>query len=235
MKAVIGWDGADSDADGKRNCADTDDDGDGIPDTNDRCPVVSGTFCLYPPVSCPVQVFWDVCQFGGCNELLIKILSVINPDPGLIVQNFWIQDESLIILPTVEQSVEIIEAAMLGQAPVSMIASQRSTAPTVTIEIWSKAKQGKPGKLVAKGAEYSPRTVATLQTTGQSALVVSVTKNGSAISVQKVSAVPRPRATGEASAPSTSRPRWDDAWLLAVAAMIAFLILGWLIIKHGDK
>src|SRR5262249_2622260 len=89
------WDGLDSDHDGLRNCADRDDDNDGTPDVEDPCPINSGTdrlLCQAPPTSCPLTRFWDVCQLGGCNLFLIKIVSVINP--SIFVQQFSIQGKS---------------------------------------------------------------------------------------------------------------------------------------------
>lgn len=109
---VWGWDGEDSDGDGARNCADIDDDNDGTPDTSDKCPVdkpvqsgIPGFECNKGAVSCPFQLPWDVCMFGGCNELLIKILSVINPDPLMIIEKFRIIGTDIYLEASADQTI----------------------------------------------------------------------------------------------------------------------------------
>jgi hypothetical protein len=185
---VYGWDGLDSDGDGLLNCADTDDDNDGIPDADDPCPINKGDAlaCQFPPISCPVQKFWNVCQGGGCNAFEIKIVSRVNP--STIVKNFSVQEGLLVMLPAVDQPVEVIESAMLGQRQASVARSRRRSSRKLRLEIWSKGAKGNPGRFVAKIAEYDPRAVARLESTGRSALVVPVAENGAVISVQKASA-----------------------------------------------
>ena len=196
VEAVWGWDGWDSDGDGLRNCADNDDDGDGILDENDLCPVHQGLACQYPPIDCPVQNFWDVCQFGGCNQFEILIVSRVNP--GWVVPTFTILEEVVVMFPSGEVTVENIEAAVLGQAQPSVDNSQRRQASAVTskgrastkvrLEIWSKGSQRKPARFVARIAEYDPRAVTRLTSTGRSVLVVAVAQNGARISMQRASA-----------------------------------------------
>jgi len=199
---VYGWDGADSDGDGNRNCHDSDDDNDGIPDANDPCPVVSGTMCFYAAVSCPLQHWWDVCWGGGCNELFIKIVSVINPNPETIVAKFRIQEQQLILEATAEQSVDVIDAAISGKAQqaekvvaksvaTAMRTADATTDTKVRIEVWSKDKEGKPGALIATVAEYDPGSIKWLERTGRMAVVIAVNAEGQGISASNVATIPQ--------------------------------------------
>ncbi|WP_163988004.1 thrombospondin type 3 repeat-containing protein [Pyxidicoccus caerfyrddinensis] len=210
-REVFGWDGADSDGDGVRNCADADDDQDGIADGEDVCPVNPGSelACQFPSVSCPVQTFWKVCQFGGCNRFEIRISSRVNP--SWTVVNFVISEEAVVMLPSGAETVEAIEAAVLGQVQASAVVgqrglptvggaqrhqapaatSQRGTSRMVRLEIWSKGTPRRPGRFVARIAEYDPLEVRQGKSTGGTALIVKVADNGTGISVEKASA---PRA-----------------------------------------
>lgn len=173
---VWGWDGEDSDSDGKRNCEDPDDDNDGTPDASDKCPVdkpipngIPGFECQKGATSCPFQVPWDVCMFGGCNEFLIKILSVINPDPLIVVEKFRIVGRDVYLEASANQSIQQIEEAVLAQSLIGRTAASvggragRGTLAnrqaTVRMEIWSRDAPGKPGRRLATIAEYDPRSV----------------------------------------------------------------------------
>jgi hypothetical protein len=68
-------------------------------------------------VDCPQTTWWDVCGFGSsCIELLLKIVSVINPDPTteLVFDRIEIVNQTLYALPpagsTASQSVKKIGA-----------------------------------------------------------------------------------------------------------------------------
>ena len=187
---VWGWDGDDSDGDGARNCEDTDDDNDGVPDTGDKCPVdapksgsIPGFECNKGAVSCPFQVPWDVCMFGGCNELLIKILSVINPDP-IVIEKFRIVGNSVYLQPSANQTLAQIEEAVLAQSQIAAIAESsrgavgraargRSSRTTMRMEVWSRDAPGKPGRRLATVAEYDPRSVHLIAQDGQPALKIT--------------------------------------------------------------
>jgi len=187
---VWGWDGEDSDGDGKRNCEDADDDNDGTPDATDKCPVdkpVQGGIpdfeCNKGAVSCPFQVPWDVCMFGGCNEFLIKILALINPDPLIVVEKFRIVGKDVYLEASENQTIQQIEEAVLaqsliGRAAVSATGRGGRGTPArnralVRMEIWSRDKPGKPGRRLATIAEYDPRSVDLISQ--QSAPAVKVT------------------------------------------------------------
>jgi hypothetical protein len=173
---VWGWDGEDSDGDGARNCADIDDDNDGTPDTSDKCPVdkpvqsgIPGFECNKGAVSCPFQLPWDVCMFGGCNELLIKILSVINPDPLMIIEKFRIIGTDIYLEASADQTIQQIETAVLAQSQIAATAAPATgrsgrgalsrSRTTMRMEIWSRDTPGKPGRRLATIAEYDARSV----------------------------------------------------------------------------
>lgn len=75
------FDGYDSDNDGLLNCADADDDNDGIVDGYDPCPVVAGDVCVYAGPSCPLHPIFFTCRGGACNAQILRIQEVVNPDP----------------------------------------------------------------------------------------------------------------------------------------------------------
>jgi hypothetical protein len=221
-KEVFGWDGADSDGDGTRNCADPDDDQDGIADTTDVdqdgvadtvdvCPVHRGDqlACQFPAISCPLQSLRNVCQLGGCNRFEIRITSRVNP--SWTVVNFVIVEDVVVMLPSGVETVEAVEAAVLGQVQATTVVARRSPASlasprrrpvsaagsgpgasrTLRLEIWSKATPRQPARFVATIAEYDPLLVTQLESTGATALLVTVAEDGSAVSVKKAAA---PRA-----------------------------------------
>lgn len=74
------FEGEDADNDGLLNCEDPDDDNDGTPDDQDPCPA-GDLACHVLGEPCPLTPIYDICLFGGCNELLIRIQELINPDP----------------------------------------------------------------------------------------------------------------------------------------------------------
>jgi hypothetical protein len=210
-RTVWGWDGWDVDGDGLRNCADRDDDGDGVedlddfdgdgnPDGTDVCPLHPGTeelLCQSPPASCPFTTYWNVCQFGGCNQFLIRIVSVVYPE--FLAPQFTMYSGVLVIYPSLLVSILQVEAALkessqqgiLGQAP-----ARAGRAPDrVRIEIWSKDASGRPERFVALVAEYDPSTIEEREPLADAALLVTVTEDGSRIAIQRGSA-PLPEDRG---------------------------------------
>jgi hypothetical protein len=214
---IYGWDGADTDGDGLRNCQDPDDDNDGVPDVDDPCPLVAGTdslLCQSPPTSCPATTLLNTCQFGGCNEFLLRIVSIINP--VFIVPRFTIRGQVLVLFPSLVQTIQTIEAALVGKASEPTIGllfdrsphganaaramsawsqAPKRAAPSrrparVRLEIWSKDAQGNAGRLVAKVAEYQPRAVVQRKKSGDTVVLVSVAKGGAGIVIERASAPP---------------------------------------------
>ena len=113
--------GVDSDSDGLVNCADYDDDNDGLCDDNvilpenaalgvpsggcvgpDPCPLTFGSVC-FTFIDCPEQPIWFLrCQFNpGCYEFFVKLFEVINPDPFVTeFDDISIVNQSLYLFPT---------------------------------------------------------------------------------------------------------------------------------------
>jgi hypothetical protein len=188
MSRVFGWDGNDPDGDGLRNCADADDDNDGIEDAKDNCPVNPGTdslACEFEPVSCPVTVPWNVCRFGACNVFLIRIVSVINP--AILIRQFTILGSgSLILLPSAGQTVETLERALAGER-IRGPRSRVNPATKLTVEIWSATPAGRPARLISRVASYDARSVTHGEATAGSALLVTVENGGTRLSTQRIS------------------------------------------------
>lgn len=78
---AYGSEAGDTDGDGLRDCRDTDDDNDGILDSNDSCPRTAGEMCLVPGGSCPLSPIHFTCRGGACNQQLLRVQELINPDP----------------------------------------------------------------------------------------------------------------------------------------------------------
>jgi hypothetical protein len=224
VQDVYGWDGADPDGDSLRNCKDKDDDNDGVDDANDQCPVnkpqagtLPGTECQKAPVTCPLQVWWDVCMLGGCNEFLIRIVSVINPDPTIIVDKFTIRGRDVYLQPSAVQDIAQIEDALQAkavavqaevqakvQAKVQGVSRQVATdvrtssasalrnepGKLLRLEVWSRDTREARGQLVATLAEYDPIAVRHVEASGRAALKVTFVDDGRAIQIER-SEVPR--------------------------------------------
>ena len=185
-RAVFGWDGADTDNDGKLNCSDNDDDNDSIPDTQDSCPIhhanQGNLICtMYPPTSCPLSHFWDVCQLGGCNEFLLKLVAAVNPDPTIaIFQKFTVRGRNLYVQPSAAQSIDEIANAIAAKGTTA-----RARSSAMRLEIWSKNRKGKPTKFVALVAEFSPLNTRQLKSAGNASLKLSATPGRPGISIQR--------------------------------------------------
>ncbi len=110
----------DSDGDGILNCADEDDDEDGLKDNEDPCIIsADGMDCIRAGPSCPLQSLFDLCKLGGgCLELLLKIASVINPDPNTTSYlEFGIAENALYLSDVANRSRRETVKALLGQLP----------------------------------------------------------------------------------------------------------------------
>jgi hypothetical protein len=205
-RTVWGWDGWDVDGDGLRNCEDRDDDNDGVldyddfdgdgqPDGEDRCPLHPGTeelLCQSPPASCPLTTWWDACQFGGCNQFLLRIVSVVYPE--VFFPQFTLTSGVIVIYPSLLLSLQQMESALKEESQQGMtapLAARRAPARAarrVRIEMWSKDASGRPERLVALVAEYDPATVEVREPAAEAALLVSVLEDGTRIAIQHASA-----------------------------------------------
>ena len=194
-RPVYGWDGLDTDKDGALNCSDNDDDNDGIPDASDPCPIhhkdKGNIICsLYPPVICPFATFWDVCQLGGCNELLLKLVAVVNPDPTIeIFEFFTIRGRTLYINASAKQPVEQIENVIAQKASSATRAARSGKAKASTramrLEIWTKNRLGNPGKFVALVAQFNQVNTRQLKATGNGSLKLTVALKGTGVTIQR--------------------------------------------------
>jgi hypothetical protein len=185
-RSVWGWDGFDADGDGTRNCMDKDDDEDGVLDGEDACPIDSGIeplACQRQPVSCPHTTILDACQFGGCNQFLIQIVSVIYPP--LLVQQFTIRADVIVLLPSLFLGVEQMEAALLETG--GAVSGLTQAAGPIRVEMWSKDEEGRPKTLVARIAEYDPSRVEIREAIGESVLLLTRLEEGKAIAIQRAS------------------------------------------------
>jgi hypothetical protein len=193
-KTWVGFEGGgvDTDGDGVPDCADYDDDDDGECDDDetlpDSAPGVPSGGCVGPDpcrlaagaselectefVDCPKTVWWDVCGFGSsCIELLLKIVSVINPDPTteLVFDRIEIVNQKLYALAakglTASQSVKAIgalagvETEQEAAAQTAGLARAAATAgeTRVRLEIWRRRAGGE--ELVRAIGEFNAATL----------------------------------------------------------------------------
>jgi hypothetical protein len=179
---VLGFDGVDTDNDGILNCADPDNDNDGIPDSNDGCPVNTGNKlldCMFPPGSCPFQHWWDVCSFGGsCQELLIALIARVNPDPTVIFfERFEVIDRQIYLAPNARMDMRRMRELLTGKA-------RETAAGRLTLEVWARGSDGKPGRRLATIAEFDARSVRSIRADGSAALRISVAADGKSIKLK---------------------------------------------------
>jgi hypothetical protein len=149
--------------------------------------------CEFPGTSCPVTIPWNVCLLGGCNQFLIQIVSVINP--AILIRQFRIQAAgSLILMPANQQAMDLVERALAGETR----RGARGVKPVrkLRIEIWTATDAGTPGKFVSTVAAFEPKAVTRGKNTGASALLLTVAKDGTSVSTQRISVPPpNPRAS----------------------------------------
>jgi hypothetical protein len=119
-------------------------------------------------------------MFGGCNEFLIKILSVINPNP-VVIDKFRIVGTEVYLQASANQTLQQIEEAVLAQSQIAgAVESARGSVgragrarTTIRMEIWSRDAPNKPGRRMATIAEYDPRSVQLIAQEGQPAVKVT--------------------------------------------------------------
>lgn len=136
---TYGFEGDDSDNDGARNCADVDDDNDGICDEGgphlpgqkgsigipsggcqpgangfDPCPVDPGTFCFPQGAPIPCPPAWLVCLGGGCEAFFLELVSIVNPLEIVRFDSFEILNRKLYIEPLAGFALSQSALALLG-------------------------------------------------------------------------------------------------------------------------
>jgi hypothetical protein len=176
------WFGDESlDVDGDRipNCADDDDDGDGILDQNDSCPVHASQFCVQFGPSCPWGPLFVDCRLAGCNDLLIRISSVINPDPTRAPLFRVLASEPYVVTVAPPTGTSIEQAAQL--------LAGAGTRQLLELEVVERA-----GRVRGSIAAYDPANVRIGSLRGATALQLRLARDGSAFEVLGVQA-PRTR------------------------------------------
>ncbi len=215
----------DTDGDGIPNCADLDDDNDGLCDEAetlpggehgvpvngcigpDPCPLLHKTD--YPDsdceevVSCPAAPWWDVCLLGGCNELFVQLVSVINPDPTAVFSQLDIVNQSLFLIPEAGQSVAEAAAAFTGVA---------KSEDALRLELWRKPDEsGASARFIALIAEFEPTDVETGELEDGVLLRVDPTNLGDPYRSSLIlSAVWTPGADPGQAPPDSDRDGWPD-------------------------
>ncbi len=146
-----GFQGDDTDGDGRRNCTDTDDDNDGISDGSDTCPLQAGTGCHTLGAPCGEQSPFArfQCRLGGCNELLVRLVDAVNPDPtrAVVFEKFSIVNEVLYVTPLAGKTLS--ETAMHA---LSAPALPSRLGRNVAVELMSK----RTGARVARLFTFEP-------------------------------------------------------------------------------
>ncbi|MCB1739021.1 MAG: S8 family serine peptidase, partial [Gammaproteobacteria bacterium] len=155
----------DTDMDGTLDCADTDNDGDNVPDHLDPCPFLANASALscQKYVDCPLIPVWDVCLFGGCLEFLVKLVELVNPNPvdRLVFDRIEIFDGAIYLGPPPDVGMAgAIQALQgLGAAAGELAAARslvaRSDNP-LRLELWRRGADGEAETKIADLAEYRP-------------------------------------------------------------------------------
>ena len=158
------------DGDGIRDCEDLDDDGDGIPDDQDPCPLVFGT----NPGQCQEfrdcgvirDDWWMVCAFGGCNEFQARFREVINPDPTRVVvfDQVQIVNQTLYLQPSAGVTVRQASRVIVPQLVAGRFSAAAGAPSLWRVELWTRPVDGQPARLVAVVGDYDPAAVNVAQT-----------------------------------------------------------------------
>jgi hypothetical protein len=106
--------------------------------------------------TCPLELWWDVCLLGGCDELFGILTNVVNPDPTQAILRFdrvEIANDVLYVTPPAGIDVRGVAEALAGGELAGLAANGPETG-TLRIELWRK------GTTDVTGAEIPPRFVA---------------------------------------------------------------------------
>ena len=144
-KTLYAFEGADSDGDQLANCADPDDDGDGIPDDQDPCPLVPGTTgCATTGVGCPP--LFGVCFGPGCLPIFeLVVISLVNPLEELHF-DFEIVDDRIVVAPLPGRSLDETLLGLRG----GLFTAQSRGASGLRLEIRNRAT-GETAAIVLDG------------------------------------------------------------------------------------
>ena len=155
---IFGFEGADSDQDGKLNCEDLDDDNDGIPDNEDGCPVGDfGIFgCkVFEDCACPPKNWFMECWLGGCVEIFVKFTWLINPDPtrDIVFDKVSMLNQNLYVFPNAGNNPQQVVNKLMGQSVAGLTGSDGGK---WRIEVWSRATEEAPARLLSVVGEFDP-------------------------------------------------------------------------------
>jgi hypothetical protein len=175
----LGYEGQHSDNDELLNCEDEDDDNDGIPDEADSCPIgdylgLAGCTLIDGHCTCDRWDWWTVCLLGGCNELLLKFVSVSYPDfTEIVFDQFSIVNQRLFVFPNIGNSAAQ-SAAKITSGGISGVAQAMAGAPSLLrLEIWTRGGSNGPGHFLGLVGEFDPAEVELDQTLEGSFLVIA--------------------------------------------------------------
>lgn len=174
---ALGSEAFDSDNDGIRNCADPDDDNDGTADADDLCPVSGATnLCVWPGRSCPLHPIFFTCRGGACNQQLLRVQELINPDPThrLFYEILSVDGDEIIVSTLASRTLVDSSNGIRGLLP---SVSGRLPRGALAMEIVSRTT----GRPMLDVATYVPSSVQVGRLSGTR---LSVKVGGSAITVQ---------------------------------------------------
>ena len=219
--AIYGFAGHDTDHDGILDCQDDDDDGDGIADRLDPCPVgpLPGATLGQCTVlkDCP-QIpndWWRTCIGGGCVEYYARFMDRINPNPeaAVIVDKVNIVNQTLYLQPNAGGSVSGLaqKLAPSGQRIAGAQGTIRAAGEMPQlwrIELWARATENEPARLVAVVGDYEPGDVVRQQLDSGRLLALSLQTNGAPV----FGAVWHPGEDPAAATQDTDGDGLPDGW-----------------------
>lgn len=203
--ALFGFAGGNTDlgrpnGDALLDCEDTDDDGDGIPDfgfdgirgtaDDDPCPIgpLNDLGSCTAIRDCPMirDDWWRTCLGGGCVQFYAKFHERINPDPTqpVIIDQIRIVNQTLYLQPNAGTSLSSL-AQKIAQVGPQAAGARNSRGvftaagqnPLWRVEIWAKATDTEPARLVAVVGDYDPSQITIGQLTSGSMLALSFEAN----------------------------------------------------------
>jgi len=162
---ITGFEGEDSDLDGRRNCEDDDDDNDGIPDVSDPCP--TGNFGILNSCTqirdCPVapRDWFRACQGGGCVQFQLRVVDRINPDPTRVAtfDRVRLVNQSLYVAANAGSRLSDAAIIFVGGRVGRNSGVQERARSLLRLELWTQATATEPARLVSVVADYDPAGV----------------------------------------------------------------------------
>jgi hypothetical protein len=174
-KVFYTFEGSDTDGDGVRNCADLDDDNDGIPDANDVCPTLANSSaCVSVGNVCPDKDYYAACKGPACGLWNLKLEAVANPGDPAIFENFENLGGKLYVAPRAGETAARTSMLLAGEGLIPPRAADRRLRLTLV------SKSGRSSSLVA---EYLPENVRSVTREGT---LTAITVSGSTLTTDSV-------------------------------------------------